>query len=189
MKKNYQSIVKLSGIVFLLTLFFTPVVSAQPAMQYLNVLGSAFNPTSSTQNYSTGEGCIWDTGGVGQFTFPVLLPRGSVITRLDYYFFETVPGAPLFLPSLLILRKFNPLPSPPTTTGLIGIPLVAVVGKAVFPSGGFSIPVETDCTVDSQCFYELFWQSRAANTSRLCGARIHYIPPFGALALPLIQRN
>jgi hypothetical protein len=186
MKKSYRPIVQLLGIVFLLTFLFTPVVSAQPATQYLNILGSAFSPKSSAQNYDTGEGCIWDTGGVGQFTFPVLLPRGSVIKRLDYYFFETVPG---LLPSILILRKFNPLPSPPTTTGLIAIPLVAVVGKAVFPSGEFSIPVETDCTVDSQCFYELFWQSRAAVTSRLCGARIHYIPPFGAMALPSIQRN
>ena len=189
MKNNYQSIVKLVGIVFLLTFLLTPVVSAQPATQYLNILGSAFNPTSSTQNYSTGEGCIWDTGGVGRFSFPVLLPRGSVIKRLEYYFFETDPGAPLFLPSLLLLRKFNPLPSPPTFTNLIAIPLVAIVGKVAFPSGELNIPVETDCTVDSQCFYELFWQSRAANTSRLCGARIHYIPPFGAVALPLIQRN
>ena len=186
MKKNYWPIVQLFGIVFLLTFLLTPVVSAQPATQYLNVLGSAFNPTSSTQSYSTDEGCIWDTAGVGRFSFPVLLPRGSVIKRLEYYFFETVPG---LLPSILILRKFNPLPSPPTTTGLIAIPLVAVVGKAIFPSGEFSIPVETDCTVDSQCFYELFWQSRAANTSRLCGARIHYIPPFGAVALPIIQKN
>jgi len=86
-----------------------------------------------------------------------------------------------------MLRKYNPLLA--ASTALVAIPLPAIVGKIKLISGEVSIPVETDCTVDSQCFYELKWQPASANTSWLCGARIHYIPPFGALALPLIQRN
>ena len=186
MKNNYQSMVKLVGIVFLLTFLLTPVVSAQPATQYLNVLGPSFNPLNSTQSYSSGDGCIGNTAGVDGFSFPVLLPRGSLIKYLEYYFFEAVPRVmPPF--STLALKKYDPLTN--TSTALIGIPLVGVAGRIKFVSGELNITVETDCTVDSKCFYELTWQPGQASTSRLCGARIHYIPPFGAVALPLIQRN
>jgi hypothetical protein len=187
MKKSYRSIAQLFGIVFLLTLLFTPVVSAQPAMQYLNILGSAFTPLSSTQGYDTGERCIWSTGGPSFFTFPILLPRGSLIKYLEYYFFE---GVPVLIPpfSTIFLTKFNPFASPATSTSLAAIPAL-IIGKNKLISAELNITVETDCTVDSKCFYELGWLSHAANTSKLCGARIHYIPPFGAVALPIIQKN
>ena len=42
MKKSYRPIVQLLGIGFLLTFLLTPVVSAQPATQYLNILGIRF---------------------------------------------------------------------------------------------------------------------------------------------------
>jgi hypothetical protein len=189
MKKSYSSISQLFGIVFLLTLLFTPVVSAQPAIQYLNVLGSSFTPTSSTQGYSTGEGCIWDTGGIDSFSFPVLLPRGSLIKRLEFYFFEFTPpiGPPAPPFSTLALLKYDPLAN--TSTELAAIPLVGILGKLKLITAELNITVETDCTVDSKCFYELTWHPKAANTSRLCGARIHYNPPFGAVALPIIQNN
>ncbi len=189
MKKNYRSITQLFGIFFLLTLLLTPVVSAQPPTQYLNVLGSSFTPTSSTQSYNSGEGCIWNTGGLDGFSFPVLLPRGSLIKRLEFYFFEFTPLVfPLTPPfSTLALLKYDPFAN--TSTTLAAIPLVGIIGRLKLPTAELNITVETDCTVDSKCFYELTWQPQAANTSRLCGARIHYIPPFGAVALPIIQNN
>jgi hypothetical protein len=186
MKKSYQPVVQLFGIVFLLTLLLTPVVSAQPAMQYLNIIGTAFTPLGSTQTYDSAGGCIWSTGGTDNFNFPVLLPRGSLIKYLEFIYFDTLV-APL---QTLNLVKFDPLADPSTSTILTSLLPNAHTGKAKRISAELNITVETDCTVDSKCFYQLFWGTFAPdNRTRLCGARIHYIPPFGALALPLIQRN
>ena len=186
MKKSYRSIVQLLGIVFLLTFLFTPVVSAQPTTQYLNVLGSSFTPTRSTQLYDSAGGCIWNTAGLGGFNFPVLLPRGSVIKFLEFFYFDTLAVSV----QAINLLKYNPLADPSTSTSLASLLPNVHTGKAKLMSAELNITVETDCTVDPQCFYELSWGSLApGDTTRLCGARIHYIPPFGAVALPLIQRN
>jgi hypothetical protein len=186
MKKSYRSIAQLFGIVFLLTLLLTPVVSAQPAMQYLNVLGTSFSPKATTQSYDSAGGCIWSTGGLFGFQFPVLLPRGSQIKFLEFFYYDT-QAAPI---QALNLIKSDPFANPSTTTNLASLLPNVHTGKAKRISPELNITVETDCTVDSKCFYSLDWGTFATdNTTRLCGARIHYIPPFGAVALPLIQRN
>ena len=186
MKKNYQSIVKLFGIVFLLTLLLTPVVSAQPAMQYLNIIGSGFKPVSTTQNFDTNAGCLFSTGGTDGFNFPVLLPRGSLIKYLEFFYYDANPTTV----TSLRLTKTDTFADPTTSTTLFTLSTEVNTGKAKRISTELNITVETNCSVDPQCFYTLGWGSGIPNdTQRLCGARIHYIPPFGAVALPLIKKD
>ena len=186
MNKNYHTIVQLFGIVFLLNLLLTPVVSAQPAMQYLNIIGSAFKPVSPTQTFDYNAGCIFSTGGTDGFNFPVLLPRGSLIKFLEFFYYDTNPATL----TNLKLFKADPFADPSTVTTLVTLSTQVNTGKAKHISAELNITVETDCSVDPQCFYTLGWGSPTpADTQRLCGARIHYIPPFGAVAMPLILRN
>ena len=188
MKKSYRPIVQLFGIVFLLTFLFTPVVSAQPATQYLNVLGNSFRPWASADNYASNGGCIYSNGAGGDdFSFPLLLPRGSVIKFLEFFYYDTNPAT---LTNLSI-RKYNPVtPVGVNNSTLVSVSTAVNTGYDVRISAEQSITVETDCSVDPQCFYILNWHTiTPTDTQRLCGARVHYIPPFGAVALPLIQRN
>lgn len=186
MKKSYRPILQLIGIVFLLTFLLTPVVSAQPAVQYLNIIGSAFRPVSTTQTFDYNAGCIFSTGGTDGFNAPVLLPRGSLIKFLEFFYYDTNPATV----TSLRLFKVDPLADPTTSTTLVTLATQVNTGKAKRISAELNITVETDCSVDPQCFYTLGWGSLTpADTQRLCGARIHYIPPFGAVALPVIQRN
>jgi hypothetical protein len=185
MKKNYQSIVKLSGIVFLLTLLFTPVVSAQPAMQYLNIIGTAFSPLATTETFGSTGRCIYSTGA-DYFSFPVLLPRGSLIKYLEFFYHDAVG----ITNTTLSLRKLNMAVEPVTSATLASLSSEGSAGKGSKISPELNITVETNCAVDPQCFYILNWYTLTpSDGQRLCGARIHYIPPFGALALPLVQRN
>jgi hypothetical protein len=186
MKKNYLPIVQLFGIVFLLTFLLTPVVSAQPATQYLNILGTSFTPLATTQTYDSGEGCIWSLGGTDGFGFPVLLPRGSLIKFLEYFYYDTNPAVVINLS----LRKYDPFANPSTSTILTALGSDVNTGKAKRISAELNISVETDCSADPECFYRLTWGTLSpTNNTRLCGARIHYIPPFGAVALPLIKKD
>jgi hypothetical protein len=186
MKKSYRPIIKIFGIVLLLTFLFTPVVSAQPATQYLNILGSAFKPVSTTQTFDTNAGCIYSTGGTDGFNSPVLLPRGSLIKFVEFFYYDTNPATI----TSLKLYKTDPLADPTTSTILVTLSTQVNTGKAKRISAELNITVETDCSVDPQCFYTLGWGSpTAGDTQRLCGARIHYIPPFGAVALPLIKKD
>ena len=185
MKKSCPSIVQLFGIVSFLTLLLTPVVSAQPARQYLNILGSILTPLTTTQTYASSGGCIFSTGGTEGFHFPVLLPRGSLIKYLEFFYYDTDPAST----TNLRLQKADPFTNPSTGSILVTLSTEVDTGKARRISAELNITVETDCSVDSQCFYSLGWGSDTGETQRLCGARIHYIPPFGAVALPLIRKN
>ena len=122
MKKSYRSIVQLFGIVFLLTLLLTPVVSAQPATQYLNILGSAFNPVSDQPRLITPMKVVYSATPRGQmvFNFPVLLPRGSVIKYLEFFYSDAIPTT---IANVLDLIKYDPLADPPTSTILVALPL------------------------------------------------------------------
>jgi len=185
MKKSYRPIVQLFGIIFLLTFLFTPVVSAQPATQYLNIIGIAFSTFASTETFSTDGGCIHSTGA-DTFIFPVLLPRGSLIKYLEFSYYDAVG----LTNTTLSLRKLNMAASPVTSSTLTSLTSEGSAGKGSKISSELNINVETDCAVDPQCYYILNWYTLTPSSGqRLCGARIHYIPPFGAVALPLIQKN
>lgn len=185
MKKNYRSIAQLFGIVFLLTLLLTPVVSAQPAMQYLNIVGTAFNAQSSTQTYDNAGTCLFRTNSDNNFIYPLSIPNGSTIKYLQQFYFDSNPATL----SSLSLRKYDPSAGG-TYTVLSSVASPDDAGYGNIISSELNITVDTTCTADPQCFYALYWSTLAVNnTVRICGARVHYIPPFGALALPLIQRN
>lgn len=186
MKKSYQPVVRLFGIVFLLTLLLTPVVSAQPAMQYLNILGNSFKPWASTEGYASVGGCVYSTGA-DDFSFPLLLPRGSVIKYLELFYYDAQPATL----TTLSIRKYNPVtPVGVNNTTLVSVATAVNSGYDTRISAEKTITVENDCTVDPQCFYIINWHTiTPTDTQRLCGARVHYIPPFGALALPLIKRD
>jgi hypothetical protein len=156
---------------------------SNPALSfsYYKVIGTAFQPRESTSTYAyTTNGCLYQNGGTTlRFQAPLILPEGSVIKYVRFYYMDTAATD-----MTVWLTRYEP--------GQANLDLTSVQSTG---SGGYGTtlsPLITQ-TVDMATYaYVLTWgTSVATSANQLCGVRIaYYAPPsvFGAF-LPAIQKN
>ncbi|MCU0500190.1 MAG: hypothetical protein MUC51_00225 [Anaerolineae bacterium] len=150
-------------------------------LSYYRLLGTAFNPRTSTTTYAYNfNGCIYETGGSdNRFMAPLLIPNGSVIKYLRIYYNDTSAGTDL----TAWLTRYQP--------GVTSEDLT-VVNSAGSGGYGTTLSPELTHTVDTDTWAYTIIVAPNANaiSNSICGIRVAYYAPsiFGAF-LPMIQKN
>jgi hypothetical protein len=149
---------------------------------YLHIAGSTFTPLYGATNpqYVYG-GCTYSASASSAdayYNFPLMLPPGSTITYLRFYYNDTSASD-----SSLRIRQMD------DGAGFSDIAIVSSSGSAGL---GNSTVTGLNHVVDYVNYsYVLQFSANVAGSSmQLCGARIGYIPPgiFG-VALPVIRKD
>jgi hypothetical protein len=149
------------------------------SFSYYRLLGTAFNPRASATTFAyNSNGCIYETGGTdNRFMAPLLLPNGSVIKFLRFYYIDNNASTNL----TAWLTRYQPGSTSEDLTSVNSTGASTVVGSSLSP--------EITHTVDlaSWAYTIIIAPNGNASTNTLCGVRVaYYAPTFGAVALPMI---
>jgi hypothetical protein len=151
-------------------------------MVYMHVAGSTFVPLykGTDPTYAAG-GCTYSASanvGDAYFNFPLMLPPGSRINSLRFYYNDTAATD-----GTLRIRRMDD-----------GNPYSEVTTVSSTGSGGIGYSSVTGLNYEvdySNYSYVLqYFATVTGSTMQLCGARVGYTPPgiFG-VALPSVKRN
>lgn len=148
---------------------------------YYRLLGTAFNPRTSTTTFDYGSyGCIYETGGSdNRFMAPLLIPNGSVIKFLRIYYNDTSAGTNL----TAWITRYQP--------GVTSEDLTTVTSTG---SSGYGSTLSPEIThtvdIDNWAYTIVVAPNANANTNAICGIRVAYYAPsiFGAF-LPIVLKN
>lgn len=159
----------------------TTVNAPTVSFSYFRLLGTAFNPRTTTTTYAYGSnGCIYETGGAdNRFMAPLLIPDGSVIKYLRVYYDDTSAGTDL----TFWLTRYQPGVSSEDLTSMTSS------GSAGY---GTALSPEITHTVDlTNWAYTIIVAPNAnAASNAICGIRVaYYAPSIFGVALPIIQKN
>lgn len=150
------------------------------SFSYHRLIGTAFNPRTSTTTFAYNfNGCVYETGGSdNRFMAPLLIPEGSVIKYLRFYYNDTADGTDL----TVWLTRYQP--------GEANEDLVSV-SSAGASGYGTVVSDEITHTVDltSWAYTIIIAPNGNASTNSFCGIRVAYYAPsiFGAF-LPVVRK-
>jgi hypothetical protein len=143
------------------------VAPLTPGLQYIGYTGIEFKPYEDTTHYTTTTGELIFTGGTG-FMKGVLLPQGSTITEVVFYFRKTAPGTSSF--------RFDRC-SPGTMNG---VEFITIANTDTAPVDSTSIQAliqPANVVVDNSTYAYFLTADLAPTTDSLWGARVGYRSP------------
>jgi hypothetical protein len=157
----------------------TAALPESPDWKWYIVAGDVFRPASSTMTWTNPAGGCLEPMTAGWWRASVNLPDGSVLTRLDFGFFNdtTSPGSTAYLYHYDGAGKVTTIASG-TSLGNINL-----------GTYGFQmIPISNIVVNNREGAYDFVWTGSTAQ--HLCFLRVGYVPPsiFGT-ALPLVQKR
>ncbi len=154
--------------------------AATATNDYQHVAGSAFTPLwNPAQTYYASNGCVYMTGTYKYLSYPLILPSGSTMTQLRFYYKDASASED----GIFNLVRYD--------DGLSNTYLYTLTTSGSGGLGSYTT-LDVSLTPDYMNYsYVLLWRPVVAgSTMQLCGYRAVYTRPLlGAAALPLIQKN
>jgi hypothetical protein len=150
------------------------------SFSYFRLVGTAFNPRTSATTFAyNSNGCIYETGGSdNRFMAPLLIPDGSVIKYLRFYYDDTSSGSNL----TAWITRYQPGVSSEDLTSVTSITNTGY---------GTTLSPEITHTVDlTNWAYTIIVAPNAnAATNSICGIRVaYYAPPIFGTFLPVVRK-
>lgn len=148
---------------------------------YYRLVGTAFNPRTSTTTFAYNfNGCVYETGGAdNRFMAPLLIPEGSIIKFVRFYYDDTSAATDL----TAYLTRYQP--------GVANEDLTSVDSTGSAGYGSILSP-EITHTVDlaNWAYTIIIAPNGNASTNSFCGIRVAYYAPsiFGSF-LPTVYRQ
>lgn len=151
------------------------------SFSYYRLIGTAFNPRTSASTFAYNfNGCIFESGGTdNRFMAPLLIPDGSVIKFLRFYYDDTSVATNL----TAWLTRYQP--------GVTSEDLTSVSSGG---SGGYGSTLSPEIThtvdLNSWAYTIIVAPNANAATNSICGIRVAYYAPsiFGTF-LPVLQKQ
>ncbi|MBI5568086.1 MAG: hypothetical protein HY870_24525 [Chloroflexi bacterium] len=148
---------------------------------YFRLVGTALNPRTSAKDFAYNSNCcFYKTGGTDdRFTAPLLIPEGSVIKYLRFYYDDTSSGNNL----TAWITRYQP-----------GISFEDLTSVTSITNTGYGTTLSPEITHTVDLTNWAYTVIVAANgntiSNTICGIRVaYYAPPIFGAFLPVIQKE